>query len=188
MSLNTPEEEIVEMNTKQFFLSSFITFYLLLFLITGCGTVKTSSSFSDPGVKLDRYAGLEISDFETKIEFVPKDALTQIPDETASLLSSKNRGFQKIGRGELKEIPDEDTLVLLGEVIEYQSGKNFKFEGGALKIGEASLTVQLAIVEKATGKEIVTGEVNGFSSLGFTKSGIYKGVSEEIVKFISENY
>jgi len=175
------------MSKKQFFLSSFAV-YLLLFLISGCGSVKTSSSFSDPEVKLGKYAGLEISDFETKIEFVPKDALTQIPDETASLLSSKNNGFQKIGRGQLKDIPDENTLVLLGEVTEYQSGKNFKFEGGALKIGEASLTVQLAIVEKATGKEIVTGEVNGFSSLGFTKSGIYKGVSEEIVNFISANY
>ena len=176
------------MNKKRFFISSAFIFYLLVVLITGCGTVKTSSNFNEPEAKLSKYAGLEISDFETKIPFVPKDALTQIPDETASHLTSKNAGFRKVWRGQIKDIPDENTLVLLGEVTEYQSGKNFKFEGGALKFGEASLTVQLAIVEKATGKEIVTGEVNGFSSLGFTKSGIYKGVAEEIVKFISENY
>lgn len=176
------------MNKKRFLISSASVFYLLVFLITGCGSVKTSSYFNEPEVKLSKYAGLQISDFETKIPFVPKDALTQIPDETASILASTNNGFRKVGREPIKEITGENTLVLLGEVTEYQSGRNFKFEGGALKFGEASVTVQVAIVEKATGKEIVNGEVNGFSSLGFTKSGIYKGVAKEIVKFISENY
>jgi len=176
------------MKKIMFLIPFWFTFCLLVLLSAGCGSVKTSSYFDEPQVKLDSYAGLEISDFETKIPYLPKDALTQIPDETASLLTSKNSGFQKVGRQPLKDIPDQSTLVLLGEVVEYQSGKNFKFEGGAVKFGEASLTVQLVIVEKETGREIVTGEVNGFSSLGFTKAGIYKGVAEEIVKFISENY
>jgi hypothetical protein len=176
------------MNKMRLFISFPLVICLLVLLISGCGSVKTSSYFNEPQVKLNNYAGLEISDFETKIPYLPKDALTQIPDETARLLTSENTGFGKVGRGPLKDIPGESTLVLLGEVTEYQSGKNIKFEGGAIKFGEASLTVQLAIVEKETGKEVVTGEVNGFSSLGFTKSGIYKGVAEEIVKFVSENY
>jgi len=161
---------------------------MLLFSIAGCGDVKTSSYFSQPEVKLSKYAGLEITDFETKIKHLPQDALTQIPDETARLLASEKTAFRKIARESIKDIPGENTLVLLGEVTDYESGKDIRYESGALKFGEASLTVQLALVEKATGKEVATGEVNGFSSLGFTKAGVYKGVAKEIVKFISENY
>ncbi len=162
--------------------------YMFALLITGCGEVKTSSYFSQPESRLGRYAGLEIADFETRIEYLPQEALTQIPDETARLLTSQKTGFRKIARESIKDIPGENTLVLLGEVTDYESGKDIRYESGALKFGEASLTVQLALVEKSTGKEIATGEVNGFSSLGFSKEGVYKGVAKEIVRFISENY
>jgi hypothetical protein len=161
---------------------------LILLLATGCGNITTSSHFSQPDTRLGKYAGLEITNFETQIEHVPSDVLTQIPDETAKLLISGKSRFQKVGRETIQDIPAENTLVLLGEIIDYQSGKSVKYEGGALKFGEVALTVQLALVEKNTGKEIATGEVNGFNSLGFTDAGLYKGMAEEIVKFIYQNY
>ncbi len=176
------------MKNNRFILLLACIFSLLTFLVAGCGNVTTSSYFSQPETKLGKYAGLEITNFETQVEHVPSDALTQIPDETAKLLTSGKSRFQKVGRESIQDIPAENTLVLLGEVIDYQSGKNIKYEGGALKFGEVALTIQLALVEKTTGKEIATGEVNGFNSLGFTDAGLYKGMAEEIVKFIYENY
>ena len=176
------------MKNNRFLLFPACIFFLILLLAAGCGNITTSSHFSPPEAKLGKYAGLEITNFETQVENVPSDALIQIPDETAKLLTSGKSRFQKIGRESIQDIPAENTLVLLGEVIDYQSGKSVKYEGGGLKFGEVALTVQLALVEKTTGKEIATGEVNGFNSLGFTDAGLYKGMAEEIVKFINENY
>jgi hypothetical protein len=176
------------MYQERLLLFSACVFFLLIFFAPGCGNITTSSHFSPPETKLGKYAGLEITNFETQVEHVPGDALTQIPDETAKLLASKKSRFQKVGRESIQDIPAENTLVLLGEVINYQSGKDIKYEGGALKFGEVALTVQLALVQKNTGKEIATGEVNGFNSLGFTDAGLYKSMAEEIVKFINENY
>jgi hypothetical protein len=170
-----------------------IIFLVFSLLISGCGDLKITSYFDQPRVKLSKYEALEISDFESELPDVPEEILTKLPDEVARLLGSERIGLKKIERESIEDISAENTLVLLGEITEYESGKDIKFESGAIKFGESSLTVQLALVEKATGNEVVSGQVNGFSSLGFFRRGfiakdVYKGLAEEIVKFISENY
>mgnify|MGYP001772914394 FL=1 len=181
------------MNKNRFFIFSVFTFYTLIFLIVGCGDLKTVSSFNPPESKLSKYKALEIADFETQIDSVPKDALTAIPDEVAKLLASQKNTFQKIERREIEDAPAEDTLILLGEVTDYQSGKSIKAKEGAIKFGEASLSIHIRLVDKATGNEIASGEVSGSSSIGFLKSvgvtkGVYRGIAEEIVKSISQGH
>ena len=181
------------MNKNRFFIFSTCILYTLTFLIAGCGDLKVDSSFNPPATKLAKFKALEIADFETQIDNVPKAALTTIPDEVAKLLASKKNTFQKVERGKIEDVPAEDTLILLGEITDYQSVKSFKAEGGALKFGVASLSIQIRLVEKATGEEVAAGEVSGSSSIGFLRDvgvtqGVYKGLAEEIVNSISQNH
>ncbi|MEE8043984.1 MAG: hypothetical protein V3T32_02505 [Thermodesulfobacteriota bacterium] len=46
----------------------------------------------------------------------------------------------------------------------------------------------MALLDKATGNEIATGEINGFSSMGFMAKDIYESMAKEIVKYILEIY
>jgi ribosomal protein L18E len=181
------------MNKNRFFIFSTCILYILTFLIAGCGHLKTVSSFSPPEAKLAKYKALEIADFETQVDNVPKEALTKIPDEIAKLLASKRNAFQKVERSKIEDVPAEDTLILLGEVTDYESGKSFKTKEGAIKFGEASLSIHIRLIEKATENEIASGEVSGSSSIGFLKGGsitkgVYNGLAEEIVKSISQNH
>jgi len=173
-----------------FFASSLIT---VLFLITACGDLNTASNFTPTKAKLDKYEALEIYDFESAVPNFPKDALSKIPSDVEKLLSSKNNTFKEIKRGDIKDIPADKTLVLLGEITEYVPGSDFKFEGGAVKFGEVTLSLKLALVQKDNGREITRGDVTGFSSLGILRKGyigksMYESLAEEIVKFIVESY
>lgn len=181
------------MNKNQFFIFSTCILYTLTFLIAGCGDLKVDSSFNPPAAKLAKFKALEIADFETQIDRVPKSALTAIPDEVAKLLASKKTLFQKVERSKIENVPDEVTLILFGEITDYQSAKSFKAEGGAVKFGVASLSIHIRLVEKATGDEVASGEVSGSSSIGFLRDvgftqGVYKGLAEEIVNYISQNH
>ena len=181
------------MNKNWYFISALCIFSLLFLSITGCGDLKITSYFNPSDPKLNKYKMLEIVDFETEITDVPNEALTRIPDEIAKLITSKNVGFQKVGRGSIEGEPAQQTLVLVGEITGYESGKSFKKEGGALKFGEASLTVHVWLLDKNTGDDITDGEVSGLSTIGFLRSGfitkgVYEAVAQEVVKFISKNY
>jgi hypothetical protein len=181
------------MNKKRNIISSLSILYLLSFAITGCGSLKMTSYFNPQNPKLGKYKAIEIPDLETEIVNVPKEALSRIPNEVAKELDSKNVGFKEIERGSIENVPQEQTLVLVGEITGYESGTSFKKEGGALKFGEASLTVHIWLLDKATGDELTSGEVSGLSTIGFLKSGyitegVYQAISKEIVKFISQNY
>lgn len=173
--------------------SSLFIFLIVFLLITGCGSLKMTSYFNPQNPKLGKYKAIEIPDLETEIPNVPNAALTRIPDDVAKQLISNNVGFQEIERGSIEDIPQEQTLVLVGEITGYESGKSFKREGGSLKFGEASLTVHIWLLDKETGNELTSGEVSGLSTIGFLKSGyitegVYEAISKEIVKFISQNY
>ncbi len=165
----------------------FIPLVLFTLLTLGCTDIKTTSYFTPTKTKLSDFKAIQFETFETEIEDFPKEALTKIPDQAASLLATKNK-FQEVKYGEIENIPAEDTIVLLGEVSEYRPSSDISFEGGGLKFGEVSVALKLAIVNKATGDEISTGEVNGFSSMGFMAKDIYESLAEEIVKYIIENY
>ncbi|HEX3034611.1 MAG TPA: hypothetical protein VHT73_05670 [Thermodesulfobacteriota bacterium] len=176
-----------------FFLSAFCI--IVTFLITGCRGLKAYSDFEPPDTELSEYRALEIADLETEIPDVPQDALTKIPDEVANLLASKRDGFEEVERGAIDDVPAEETLVLIGTITDYQSGRDVESEGGSIKFGEAALSIQLSLVEEATGREISTGNVSGFSSIGIglfrgglVRKGIYEKLAKEIVKFISDNY
>ncbi len=166
---------------------------LLMVLITGCSDLKTVSYMSPPSSKLRKYSWLEIATFETDIINVPESALTKMPEAVAKAIEEKGIGFKEVVYGD-RELPyEQGTLVMFGEIVNYQSGRDIKAEGGALKFAEASITVRLSIVDKATGMEITNGEVNSSSSFGFLKKGIlskgvYSAIAEEIANFIQENY
>ncbi len=165
----------------------FISFIFLILVTSGCTNIKTTSYFTPTKTKLSDFQAVQFETFETQIEDFPKEALTKIPDQAAELLATKNK-FREVKYGEIENVPAEDTIVLLGEVSEYRPSSDVSFEGGALKFGEVSVALKLAIVNKATGDEISTGEVNGFSSMGFMAKDIYESLAQEIVKYIIEGY
>jgi hypothetical protein len=188
----TPTNTACRVRRHQIILYTCI-FYMLIFLTAGCGDLKTVSSFNPPEAQLSKYRALEIADFGTEIDDVPKQALTEVPDELAKLLASKKDSFQRVERSSIGDVPPENTLVLLGEVTDYQSGKSFKAKEGSVKFGEAVLTIHLRLVEKATGDEIASGEVSGSSSIGFLRGGIitegvYKALAGQIAKSLSQNH
>ncbi|HEX3035059.1 MAG TPA: hypothetical protein VHT73_07990 [Thermodesulfobacteriota bacterium] len=178
---------------KNRILSSSAFWIIVTLLIAGCGGLKIYSDFEPPDTELGEYRALEIADLETEIPDVPDEALTKIPDEVAKMLASKRNGFEEIEREAIYNVPPEETLVLIGIIIDYQSGTDVEFEGGSMRFGEAALGIQLSLVEEATGREITYGTVNGFSSFGFLRGGliregVYESLAKEIVKFISDNY
>lgn len=160
---------------------------VLALFASGCTTIKTTSYFTPTKTKLRDYQALQFETLETQIKDFPKPALTNVPDKAAALLESENK-FKEVKYGEIENIPAEDTIVVLGEVSEYRPSSDVSYEGGALKFGEVSIAIKLALVNKATGDEIATGEVNGFSSTGFMAKDIFESMAEEIVKYINETY
>lgn len=169
------------------------TFYILIpalfaaFLFSGCTSIKTTSYFTPTKIKLRSFEAVQFDKLETEIVDFPEEALSRVPAESTALLATKNK-FKEVEFGDIENIPAQDTIVVLGEVSEYRPSSDISYEGGGVKFGEVSITIKLALVNKATGDEISTGEVNGFSSLGFMAKDIYESMSEEIVKYILEGY
>lgn len=163
--------------------------FLFVFLLASCGDIKTSSYFKPPSTKLGNYKALEILDFESTNENFPKDGLSKIPEIIANKLNSGKSKFKSIVHGTENNYSADKTIVLVGEVSEYKSASDFNYEGGKLKFGEVAINIPIALLEKSTGNEITSGEVNTFSSLGFgSENKLYNEVANEIVKFIYENY
>ncbi|MEE9252735.1 MAG: hypothetical protein V3U74_05210 [Thermodesulfobacteriota bacterium] len=161
--------------------------------VSGCGGLKTTSYMSPPDSRLRNYKALEIPEFETDMEDVPEEALLRLPKEIARVIQERNIGFREVVYGETEASTDESTLVMFGEITDYTSGKDIKFEKGAIKFAEAELTILLSILDKSTGREITSGEISGLSSFGFLKKGfftkgVYEALAEEIAKFLAENY
>ena len=160
---------------------------LLAFAFAGCGEIKTTSYFTPTRTKLKDYQAVQFENFETEIVDFPKEALAKIPAESAALLETKDK-FKEVSNSEITNIPAADTVIILGEVAEYRPSSDVSFEGGGIKFGEVSITIKLAVLNKATGDEIATGEINGFSSMGFMAKDIYESMAKEIVKYILEIY
>lgn len=161
-------------------------YILILFFVVSCGSLKTTSIFEQPKSNLRDYDALEIRDFETNIPNFSNDSLTEIPLYIEQ--GVKNSHFKKVKYGNITSVDENKTLVLLGEITEYESGSKIKYESGALKFGEVNLNISVAIVEKNTGNEIVRGEIASFSSFGF-KAGekFHKSVANEVIKFLEQN-
>ncbi len=160
---------------------------LIAFALSGCGEIKTTSYFTPTKTKLRDFQAVQFEEFETEIEDFPKEALARIPAESAALLDSKNK-FKEVSNSEITNIPASDTIIVLGEVAEFRPSSDVSFESGSMKFGEVSITLKLALLDKATGNEIATGEINGFSSLGFMAKDIYESMAKEIVKYMLEIY
>ncbi|MFI5322862.1 MAG: hypothetical protein ACHQ6U_04885 [Thermodesulfobacteriota bacterium] len=164
-----------------------ISFTALALFVSGCTNINTTSYFAPIKTKLRDFQAVQFETLETQIKDFPKDALTKIPVKAASLLASENK-FKEVKYGEIDNIPAEDTIVLLGEVTDYRPSSQFSFEGGGLKFGEVSISIKLALVNKATGDEIATGEINGYSSTGFMAKDIFQSMAEEVIKYVNESY
>ncbi|MGH7885478.1 MAG: hypothetical protein ACRENO_07260 [Thermodesulfobacteriota bacterium] len=162
---------------------------LPLFLIIAaisCGTLKTTSIFEQPKKTLRDYYALEIRDFETNIPKFSNDSLTEIPRLIEQGAGSFH--FSEVKHGNITSVDEAKTLVLLGEITEYQAGSKIKYEKGALKFGEVNINISVAIVEKETGLEVVKGEILSFSSLGFSAGEkFHQAVADEIIKFLAQN-
>lgn len=163
----------------------------ILILLASCGDLKTTSYFSQPAERLTDYSAVEVHDFESRIEKFPNKALSEIPDRIAEKLRSAGL-FSTASRSDVSNTPADQTVVLLGEITEFQSAGDVEYEGGALKFGEVNMTLSLAMVEKRTGEEIASGEVSSFSSMGFLQGDIfgdslYDQIADEVVDFVRKN-
>jgi hypothetical protein len=185
LSHKEEHETMVDRNYRSYYI--LIPMFLLAFLFTGCASIKTTSYFKPVKIKLGTFQAIQFDKFETEIVDFPEKALSRVPAETAALLATKDK-FKEVEFGAIENIPAEDTIVVLGEVSEYRPSSDISYEGGGVKFGEVSITIKLALVNKATGDEISTGEVNGFSSMGFLAKDIYESLAKEIVKYILEGY
>lgn len=172
---------------KKNLLLAIVPLVFFALVLSGCGEIKTTSYFTPTKTKLSQFQAVQFETFETEIEDFPKEALAKIPAESAALLDSKNK-FKEVSNSDITNIPASDTVIVLGEVSEYRPSSDISYEGGGIKFGEVSITIKLALLDKATGNEIATGEINGFSSLGFMAKDIYESMAEEIVKYILEIY
>ena len=159
----------------------------IAFVLSGCGEIKTTSYFTPTKTKLRDFQAVQFENFETEIDDFPKEALVKIPAESAALLDSEGK-FKEVSNSNITNIPASDTIIVLGEVAEFRPSSDVSYEGGGIKFGEVSITIKLALLDKATGNEIATGEINGFSSLGFLAKDIYESMANEIVKYILEIY
>ena len=168
-------------------LYTLVPLLLFAFILSGCGEIKTTSYFTPTKTKLRDFQAVQFENFETEIEDFPKEALAKIPAESAALLDSQNK-FKEVSNSEITNIPASDTVIILGEVSEYRPSSDISYEGGGIKFGEVSITIKLAVLNKATGDEIATGEINGFSSMGFMAKDIYESMAKEIVKYLMEIY
>ena len=158
----------------------------------GFGNLETSSYYSKPQRLLRNYKAFEITDFESYDENVPEILKTQIPGEVEDKLIQSNIGFQSINYGPIQNVPSDQTILMLAEIVDIKSSGDFEFKKGSLKFGETSISIQIALVQKDSGKEILTAEVAGFSSLGLFKgrsSDKFKeSIANEIVDLIAVNY
>lgn len=165
----------------------FFALFAFTLIFSACTSIKTTSYFKPTKIKLSAFKAVQFEKFDTEIVDFPKEALSRIPAESAALLATKDK-FKEVEFGSIENIPAEDTIVVLGEIAEYRPSSDISYDGGGVKFGEVSVTVKIALVNKATGDEISTGEVNGFSSMGFLAKDIYESLAEEIVKYILEGY
>jgi len=172
---------------KNLILSFLVPIAFFAFVLTGCGEIKTTSYFTPTKTKLRDFQAVQFENFETEIEDFPKEALVKVPAESAALLDSKDK-FKEVSNSEITNIPASETIIILGEVAEFRPSSDISYEGGGIKFGEVSITIKLALLDKATGNEIATGEINGFSSLGFMAKDIYESMAKEIVKYLLEIY
>ena len=174
-------------NKKGLIIYFLVPIALIAFVFSGCGEIKTTSYFSPTKTKLKDFQAVQFENFETEIVDFPEEALAKIPAESTALLDTKNK-FKEVSNSDITNIPATETVIVLGEVAEYRPSSDVSFEGGGIKFGEVSITIKLAFLDKATGDEITTGEINGFSSMGFMAKDIYESLAKEIVKYILESY
>lgn len=170
-----------------------IIFLTLSLLFLSCGKIDTSSYYEQPLKTLRNYSALEITDFISFNPEIPEDIKIVLPQIIENKLLSSNLGFDRIKYGSINDISSKNTLVMLAEIKDITSSKDFKFEKGTLQFGESSLSLQMALVQKDTGEEVLTGEVVGFDSSGMfgAKSDSDKMldyIASEVVNLIAANY
>ena len=164
-----------------------ILFLFVVIITISCTDIKTSSYFKPTTTTFSNYKALEVHTFESKSEKFPDDELNKLSEIISKKLNSSNSKFKSIVVGKTSNFDDDETLVLLGEISEYGPASDIKYESGKVKFGEVTLNISIAILEKSTGKEITSGDINTFSSFGFAKKKMYEEVANEVVKFINKN-
>ena len=170
-----------------------ILLLILIILFSSCGKVDTSSYYDKPSKTLRNYSALEITDFISFNPDIPDDVKTLLPSIIENKLINTNLGFQRIKYGSINDISSNNTLVMLAEIKDITSSRDFKFKKGTLQFGESSLSLQMALVQKDTGEEVLSGEVVGFDSTGLfgakaDSDKMLDHIANAVVNLIAANY
>ena len=186
MSQKLPKKNSSKISRKGLFIGGFFVL-AVVFLLNSCGHIKTVAYLSPPENRLGEYQAIEIPYFDTDLEFVPDGVLKDLPKEVAKAIKERSLGFEQVVYGDEEADPSKSTIVMFGEITEFRSATDISVEGGAIKFGEAVVSVHLSILDKSTGKEITNGDVSGQNTLGMLK-GLYKAIAKDIVVYVSANY
>ena len=167
-----------------------ITLLFIIFAVSSCTNVQTTSYFSSSKVKLSDFSALEIREFESAAENFPEDALTIIPNLIAEKLNQKKLSFKKVSFGEIDSVSPDETLVLLGEVTKYVGGGDVNYSSGNVKFGEVDINIDIVILQKSNGRDIASGEVSSVNTASFLGGSdkMYNQIADEVVKYILKNY
>lgn len=170
-----------------------ILIFLFCFVVIGCaaGRIQIIEP-AKSGIK--NYPVLEILDFENYAgSATPSEMAQRLPNGIEKKLSPLNL-FEAVNRVPVltEAKPDEKTLVLKGNIIEYNPGSRGKrYLAGFTGWGKGFITVQLTAIDKATKEEIFKGNISGELAGGLFGGGFDGAIEklvDESVKYIQMNY
>ncbi len=140
------------------------------------------------------FAVLEITDFENNVgPACPTEICSRIPDSVAEKVKTLNL-FKAVNRVpiETEVVAEEKTLILKGNIIEYNPGSRGKrYLAGAFGWGKGFIMVRLTAIDKKTREEIFKGNCGAELSggvFGGSFSGAVDKLVDEVVKCIQMNY
>lgn len=131
------------------------------------------------------YENIEVTPFEVRrgIDF-PEDYMRQMMADVVKDL----RGIKKFKRvfapGEVQE-GDSATIRLVGTVVEYKRGNRAKRLVALGVAGQTKVVAHVKFVDKATGKLLVEGDVDGevyTGILGGSSKRAPSGVGKDVAK------
>lgn len=174
-------------------MKKWFTISLCALLISGCASSRTQI-LQPKKIGFSNYPVIEVVDFDNNIGGeVPFGMVQELPNSLAKELTALNL-FKVVNRIPLENMaaPAEKTLVLKGNIIEFNPGSRGKrYWGGMLGWGKGFMTIQLTALDKKSREEIFKGNVGSELSGGFfggSFEGAVEKLQEEMVKCIQINY
>ena len=157
---------------------------LIVLLVAGCAASRTQV-LEPKKAGFEKYSILEITDLKNNLgPQVPAEAIRRVPDTIAEKVRGLNL-FQTVNRipSMTEGVPETNTLVLEGTIIEYETGSRALRYLVGFGAGKAYATVQLKAIDKATKEEIFRGNIAAEQSMG-----VFGGSFDEVIqKLVDES-